>query len=150
MNEHIWDITGKILLTVILTGLIGAEREVRHKVAGLRTHILVGVGSNLVTLTSFFVAETYRIPGASIDPSRILAGIITGVGFLCGGAIIRGGTQITGLTTAASLWIVSGIGMAVGCGQWIASIVVTLVVFIVLIGLRSIEKKLGEYFNYTI
>ena len=150
MIENTWIVLGKILLTVLLTGLIGVEREIRHKVAGLRTHILVGVGSTLVTLTSFFVAQTYQQPGSPIDPSRMIAGIITGIGFLCGGAIIRGGTQITGLTTAASLWIVSGIGMAIGCGQWITAIVVTAIVFFVLIGLRSIEKKLGEYFNYTI
>lgn len=131
----------KIILTVLLCGLIGGEREIRNKVAGLRTHILVGVGSTLIVLTSFFIFESYREVSV-IDPTRMISGIVTGVGFLCAGTIIRGGNQIVGLTTAATLWVASGIGMAVGAGQYFAATAVTLTVFVVLIGVKSIEKKL--------
>ncbi len=135
-----------MLLTVFLCGVIGAEREIRHKGAGLRTHILVGVGSALIVLTSFYVSDIYKNV-TFIDPSRMIAGIVTGIGFLCAGTIIRGGTQIKGLTTAASLWVVSGIGMAVACGYYSAAIVAAIIVFLVLIGLRSFEKRLEDHFH---
>lgn len=150
MTENIWIIIVKIILTVFLAGLIGTERELRGKVAGLRTHILVGVGSALTTLTSFYISDIYKNV-AVIDPTRMIAGIVTGIGFLCAGAIIRGGNNnVSGLTTAASLWITSGVGVAVGAGQYLAAIIVSLIVFFVLIGLRSFEKRLSKYFNYTI
>jgi len=143
---EIVEITGKILLTVFLAGLIGAERHVRHKGAGLRTHILVGVGSALIVLTSFHVFDIFK--GVTVvDPSRMITGIVTGIGFLCAGTIIRGGTNVTGLTTAASLWIVAGIGIAVGVGHYIAALVVSVVVFFVLVGLRTFEKKLSKHFE---
>ena len=139
-----------ILLTLFLSGLIGAEREVRNKGAGLRTHILVGVGSTLIVLTSFHVSDLYKNV-VFVDPSRMIAGVITGIGFLCAGTIIRGGAvngmQVVGLTTAASLWVVSGIGIAVGCRHYNAAIVVTLVAFFVLIVLRPLEKTLEKYFT---
>ena len=137
--ELLW----KIVLTILLSSLIGGEREMRRKGAGLRTHILVGVGSALIALTSFHVFDMYK-DITVVDPTRMLAGITTGVGFLCAGTIIRAGTQVSGLTTAATLWIVSGVGMAVGAGQYRAAIVFAIVVFFVLIGLRSIERKLSD------
>ena len=149
MTNNILEILGKVLLTVLLTGLIGGEREIRHKGAGLRTHILVGVGSTLIVLTSFHVSDIYRNV-TFVDPSRMIAGVITGIGFLCAGTIIRGGKQIVGLTTAATLWIVSGVGIAVGCDHYSAAIIVTVVVFMVLICLRSIEARLEKHFHYTI
>lgn len=151
IDNELLGLTVKILLTVFLSGLIGAEREVRHKGAGLRTHILVGVGSALIVLTSFHVSDIYKNV-TFVDPSRMIAGIVTGIGFLCAGTIIQGGRQqIIGLTTAATLWIVSGIGIAVGCSYYKAAIVVTVIVFLVLIGLRSFEKTLEKkFFNYTI
>ena len=132
----------KFLLTIFLCGLIGVEREMRHKGAGLRTHILVGVSATLVTLTSFYLSDIYQ--NSNIDPSRLLHGIITGIGFLCAGTIIRAGNQISGLTTAASLWTVSCIGMAVGAGQYVASTVFTVIVTFVLIGVRKIEHMLNS------
>ena len=140
------DILFKILLTIFLSGLIGAERFVRHKGAGLRTHILIGVGSALLVLTSFHLFDIYKEANI-VDPTRIIAGIVTGVGFLCAGTIIRGDDGISGLTTAASMWVVSGIGMAVAAGQYGAAIIVTGVVFSTLIGLRSIEKKIEKIFR---
>lgn len=132
----------KIFLAIILCSIIGLEREIRHKGAGLRTHILVGVGSALIVLTSFHIFDIYK-DIATIDPSRMITGIITGIGFLCAGTIIRGGSQVSGLTTAATLWIVSGIGIAVGAGNYTAAITVTITVFCVLMGVRSVEQKLS-------
>ena len=123
--------------------MIGIERETRNKVAGLRTHILVGVGSALVVLTSFYIFDIYKSV-TIVDPTRMIAGIITGIGFLCAGPIIRGGEQVSGLTTAATLWIVSCIGIAVGSGHYSAAIIVTIIVFFVLTVMRSFEYKLGE------
>jgi len=143
VHENIFELLQKIVLTILLCSLIGYEREIRRKGAGIRTHVLVGVGSALIVLTSFFVYDIYK-DVAIVDPTRMITGIVTGVGFLCAGAIIRGGNQVSGLTTAATLWIVSGIGMAVGAGQYMAAIVFTVVVFFVLIGLRSLEKKLQD------
>ncbi len=131
----------KLGLTIFLCGLIGLEREVRHKDAGLRTHILVGVGSALIVLTSFHVFAHYN-KATPIDPTRMIAGVITGLGFLCGGTIIRSGNQVSGLTTAATLWIVSGLGMAIGAGQYFEATVFTSVTVIVLIVIRGIEKRL--------
>jgi putative Mg2+ transporter-C (MgtC) family protein len=131
----------KIVLTIILCSLIGGEREIRQKGAGLRTHILVGVGSALIVLTSFHIFDIYK-DVTRIDPTRMLTGIVTGIGFLCAGTIIRGGNQVTGLTTAATLWIVASLGMAVGAGLYEAAMVFTLVIFFVLIGVRNIERKL--------
>ncbi len=138
----------KILLTSVLCGLIGAERGIRHKGAGLRTHILVGVGSALIVLTSFYVSDILK-NSMIVDPTRMIAGIVTGIGFLCAGTIIRGNdsSDIRGLTTAASLWIVSGIGMAVGAGQYDAAIIVTIVVFIVLTFLLKLEAFLDTHFH---
>ena len=132
----------KFLLATLLTGLIGLERESRHKGAGLRTHMLVGISACLVALTSIYVSDIYR--DTNLDPTRLLHGIITGIGFLCAGTIIRGGNQVSGLTTAASLWTVACIGIAVGAGQYTASIIFTFVVTFVLIGVRRLETFLKK------
>jgi len=144
--EEIFELTFKIILAIILSSLIGAERELRQKGAGMRTHILVGVGSALIVLTSLHLFDMYN-GVAVIDPTRMITGIITGIGFLCAGTIIRGGSQVTGLTTAATLWIVSGLGIAVGAGHYSAAIIVSIIVFLVLIGLRSAENKLRKTYK---
>ena len=128
----------KILLSIFLCGAIGLEREIRQKGAGLRTHILVGVSATLVALTSFYLSDIYK--DSNLDPSRLLHGVITGIGVLCAGTIIRGGNQVSGLTTAASLWTVACIGIAVGAGQYAASIIFTAVVGFVLISVRRLES----------
>lgn len=133
----------KIFLAIFLSGLIGSERELRHKGAGLRTHILVGVSAALVALTSFYLSDIYK--DSNIDPARLLHGIITGIGFLCAGTIIRAGNQISGLTTAASLWTVACIGMAVGAGLYTAATLFTVIVIFVLIGIRRVENWIVTY-----
>ncbi len=108
-----------MLVAGVLGGLIGLQRELAGKPAGLRTHFLVSLGCALFT-----VASLEGFPGA--DPARVAAGIVTGVGFLGAGAIIRGGEGIVvGLTTAASVWAVAAIGLAIGAGLYLHSLVAT-------------------------
>src|SRR3990167_4567216 len=105
----------RLLLSAVLSGLIGLERQLhRRAAAGLRIHILVSVGSTLIMLTSMYIFDIYKDKVLS-DPSRIASGIITGIGFLGAGTIIRYGEEIKGLPTAATLWVAAAVGMAVGC-----------------------------------
>jgi putative Mg2+ transporter-C (MgtC) family protein len=122
----------RLVLSAVLAGVVGLEREVSLKPAGLRTHILVGLGSALLTILSqdAFVGS---------DPSRVAASIVVGIGFLGAGTIIKTEEKIIGLTTAATLWIVASIGMATGAGMYFLAIVTTLLAFIVL-KLTLIEK----------
>jgi len=131
----------RLLLTVVLSGLIGLERQMHRRNAGLRTHILVSLGSCLIMLTSLHVFDIYR-GIASLDPSRIAAGVITGIGFLGAGTIIRDREGVRGLTTAASLWVVAAIGLAVGCGFNRAAVFATLLTLVVLLILRYFEDSL--------
>jgi len=133
-----WQVIIRLTLSVLLSGFIGLERQVHRRTAGLRTHILVCIGSCLIMLTSMFVFDIYKnkVP---LDPSRIAAGVITGIGFLGAGAIIREKEGVKGLTTAASLWVVAGIGLAVGCGFYIASIYTFFLTLVTLLLLRRVE-----------
>ncbi|MBU0467480.1 MAG: MgtC/SapB family protein [Candidatus Omnitrophica bacterium] len=146
MDPNLLELILKISLTIVLSGIIGAERELRHKGAGLRTHVLVCLGSTLIAITSIYLFDKYNSI-TTIDPTRMITGIIQGVGFLCAGTIIRGSSQISGLTTAATLWVVSGIGIAVGSGYYIAAIITSLTVFFVLTITRVIEKKIHKMFK---
>lgn len=131
-------ILARLLVGAILGGVIGFERQKHNKrIAGFRTHILVSVGSTLIMLTSIYIFETYG-KAAPADPARIAAGVITGIGFLGAGTIIRSGESVKGLTTAASLWTVSGIGLAAGCGFYTAACVATVIVLATLYLLRKI------------
>lgn len=123
----------RLLLTVLLCGAIGLEREVRDQPAGFRTHILVGLGAALFTLVSgygfapFTEAAMRSGSGVTFDPTRIAAQVVTGVGFLGAGAIIRQGRDVRGLTTAASLWTVASIGLAVAAGYLLGAVAATLI-----------------------
>jgi len=132
----------KLLLAVIFGGLIGLEREIQKREAGLRTHILVCLGSTLIMLTSIYIFDIYKGTG-NLDPSRIAAGVMTGIGFIGAGAIIKDKDTVKGLTTAASIWVVSGIGIAIGCGFISAALITTIFVLIILLVLRHIEKFLS-------
>ncbi len=129
----------RLALALVLSGLIGFERQLHRRTAGLRTHILVSLGSCLIMLTSIYVFDIYKSQ-AQIDPSRIAAGIITGIGFLGAGAIIRDREGVKGLTTAASLWVVAAIGMAVGCGFYSAGFFTAVLALVVLFFLRYLEN----------
>ena len=123
-----FDIILKILLAAMLGGIIGLERELSHKEAGLRTNILIAIGSTLITVLSFKIAAT--APGA--DPARLTAQIVTGIGFLGAGAIIQARFAVHGLTTAATIWTVAAIGIAVGSGYYLLAFLVAVLVLIVL------------------
>lgn len=140
--SDLFETTFKIILSVLLSSIIGYEREMRQKKAGLRTHILVGVGSTLIVLTSLHLFDIYK-DVTVIDPTRMITGIVTGIGFLCAGTIIQAESRVMGLTTAAALWIVSGVGIAVGAGHYSGAIIVSIVVFFVLVSMRSVEQKIA-------
>lgn len=127
----------KLFISATFGGLVGIERQISGQSAGFRTQLLVCLGSCLFTILSLNV---YKLYGGSSDPGRIAAQIITGIGFLGAGAILRyGKNYIRGLTTAASLWIVSAIGMAVGFGEYLIGGFTTLIVLINLVILKNIE-----------
>ena len=131
----------RLLLAAALSGLIGYERERHGRAAGLRTHILVCVGSALLMLTGLFLFEIYHAR-TSIDPGRIAAQVVSGIGFLGAGTILRSRASVRGLTTAASLWAVAGIGLAVGCGFYTAAVAATLLMLAVLFWLNKVEWQL--------
>ena len=135
----------RLVVAAVLAGAIGVERELREREAGLRTHLLVGVGSALFTLVSAYAFTDFRYgleTGITLDPTRIAAQIVTGIGFLGAGAIIRQGITIRGLTTAAGLWVVAAIGMAAGAGYYVAALVTTALVLVGLGPLRWVERGL--------
>ena len=131
----------RLVISVILGGLVGLERQIHKKGAGLRTHILVSMGSCLIMLTSMYIFDIYK-DVISLDPSRIASGVITGIGFLGAGAIIRDREGVKGLTTAASLWVVAGVGLAAGCGFYVACFLATALALVVLLFLGRMEKEL--------
>ncbi len=139
----ILEITKRLMSALIFGGIIGIERERRGRAAGLRTHILVSLGSALIMLVSIYMFEIYGEKGA-VDPSRIAAGVITGIGFLGAGTIIRSGDGIIGLTTAATIWVSAGIGLACGCGFIEGAFLATILCLIVLCLLRKFEGVLKK------
>jgi putative Mg2+ transporter-C (MgtC) family protein len=128
----------RLFLAAFLGGLVGLERESVNKAAGLRTHTLVALGACLIMLTS---VEIFKINGPGTDSSRIAAQVVSGIGFLGAGTIMRSSFGIKGLTTAASLWIVAAIGLAVGLGSYLAAITATGIVFIVLLLMPQFESR---------
>ncbi len=126
-----YEIIIRLILSTILGGLIGIERESVRRAAGLRTHILVCSGSTLVMLLSVFIFHSYR-GYTNLDPARLGAQVISGIGFLGAGTIMRDGNTIKGLTTAASLWAVATIGLALGVGFYTGAIATTIIVLVVL------------------
>lgn len=126
-------------LAAFLGGAIGIERELRERGAGLRTHMLVSIGSALFTLVSAYGFREFLNSGDNVvraDPTRIAAQIVTGIGFLGAGAIIRQGFSVRGLTTAATLWVVAAIGLAAGAGYYAAAVMTTALVILGLWPLR--------------
>ncbi|TWH48639.1 MgtC/SapB family protein [Sporomusa sp. KB1] len=133
------DITLRLVISCILGGLIGFERESLDRPAGLRTHILVCIGSTLMTLVSIYGFSGFE--PVTKDPARIAAQVVSGIGFLGAGTILREGLTVTGLTTAASLWVVAGIGLAIGCGLYFAGIAGTALVFLTLVLFGQVERR---------
>ena len=137
----------RIVLAGALGGAIGVERELREREAGLRTHMLVAIGAALFTLVSAYGFSEFHFSNASgitYDPTRIAAQVVTGIGFLGAGAIIRQGLSVRGLTTAASMWVVAAIGIATGAGYYSAAVITTVVVLLSLWPLRIVAFRMFE------
>jgi len=132
----------RLTVAAALGGAIGLERELRERQAGLRTHLVVCVGSALFTLVS-----AYAFTSPRVDPTRIAAQIVSGIGFLGAGAIIRQGLSVRGLTTAATLWLVAAIGMASGAGYYDAAIIATLGALLTLGPLRIVAFRVTSRFR---
>ncbi|WP_175717821.1 MgtC/SapB family protein [Burkholderia anthina] len=136
------ELLGRLLLAALLGSIVGLERERLNWAAGLRTHMLVCVGSALVMLVSTFGFEDVRgQSGVVLDPSRVAAQVVSGIGFLGAGSILLRGEVVRGLTTAASLWAVAGLGLAAGGGMYVASIGATAIVLAILAGVKPLERR---------
>src|SRR3989338_6316307 len=136
-----WVVLFRLILAAALSGILGFEREFHGRAAGFRTHILLCIGSTLVMLTSMHIFDVYYSK-APFDPARIAAGVVTGIGFLGAGAIMRSRASVRGLTTAASLWVVAAIGLAVGSGLYLASIITTVLAIITLMLFSRLEHAM--------
>ncbi|AUT63524.1 MULTISPECIES: MgtC/SapB family protein [Paraburkholderia] len=137
-----FELISRLVLAAALGSVIGFERERLSWAAGLRTHMLVCVGSTLIMIVSAFgFADVLGNQHVVLDPSRIAAQVVSGIGFLGAGSILLRGEIIRGLTTAASLWSVAAIGLAVGGGLYTASIAATIIILIILAGIKPIEKR---------
>jgi putative Mg2+ transporter-C (MgtC) family protein len=132
------DIVIRLCLGFAAGGVIGFERSSRRQVAGLRTHILIGVGATCLMMLSIWLPQ--RLNGG--DPGRIAAQVVSSMGFLGAGAIIRLGNDIKGLTTAASLWLVAAIGMTIGAGMYIAALTAEVLALVALVLLNQVERKI--------
>ena len=135
------ELLGRLLLAAVLGGAIGAERELNDQAAGLRTHMLLTIGACLFTVIS---AYGFR-RGVGTDPSRLAAQIVTGIGFLGGGAIVRHGLTVKGLTTAASIWATASVGVAVGAGDYVLGVGGAGLVVGTLVGLRRVSTTLQRW-----
>ena len=142
-----WTLLIRVLVAAVLAGVIGAERELHGRPAGLRTHLLVGTGAALVMVTFALTARILPSDGAwgqlvRIDPGRLAAGIITGIGFLGAGTILRTGDWVFGLTTAASIWFVGALGIAAGEGLYVLAAGGTLIGLAVLTVMDRLEQRI--------
>lgn len=146
MDERV--IALRLGLALVLGGLLGLERELRGQAAGLRTHLLVSLGSCLFTLISITAGHALEGPepaAVRADITRIASQVVVGIGFLGGGAILRHGTSIHGLTTAANLWLTASVGMASGFGFSFGAAATVLLALLVLIGLRPVERAIDRF-----
>lgn len=138
------DLALRLLAAAVLGAVIGFEREIHDHPAGMRTHLLVSLGSAAFTVLSIYAFTDPSAPAgtAPVDTSRVAAQVVTGIGFLGAGAIIKYGTSVRGLTTAASLWATAAVGMAVGAGWWLVALVATAIVVFSLWPLNSIVNRI--------
>lgn len=148
ISPHDWDITLRLVVAAVLGGLIGFERESHGKDAGVRTYALVCLGSALVMVVSIQIFEQFRNL-TTVDPSRIAAQVVSGVGFLGAGAIIRSrpgqnsGEAVKGLTTAAGIWAASGIGLACGLGLYFPAVITTVLTLVILVIFSKLDRFFG-------
>lgn len=129
----------RLFSAFIAGAIIGLERETHRQPAGLKTHILIAVGSSLIMLLSIFMVQKYTTFN-NTDPSRIAAQVVSGIGFIGAGAILRMGINVRGLTTAASIWVIAAIGLAIGAGMYIVSAITVFIILFVLIIVEQLER----------
>jgi putative Mg2+ transporter-C (MgtC) family protein len=146
-----FELAARLVVAMVLGGVLGFERELRDRPAGLRTHVTVAIGSALFVIAGAYGLEQFVSPrntnNLSVAPDRVASTVVTGIGFLGGGAILKHGASVRGLTTAGSLWVTSAIGMAVGFGIYVVALAATAVTIVTLVGLRwpeqYIQRKLA-------
>jgi putative Mg2+ transporter-C (MgtC) family protein len=136
-----WELLARLLLAAGLGSVVGWERERLQWTAGLRTHMLVAVGSCLMIIVSAYGFSSVLSQRVVLDPSRVAAQVVTGVGFLGAGSIILRNEAIKGLTTAASVWAVAGVGLAAGAGLYSAAVLTTVIILGILAGLKPLEER---------
>ena len=130
----------RLFISFVIGALVGIEREAHNQPAGLRTHILISIGATIVMLLSIYIPQTYT-HFQNGDPTRIAAQVVSGIGFLGAGAIMRFGTDVKGLTTAASIWTIAALGLAAGAGMYMISLIGLGVVLFSLTIMDSFEKN---------
>ena len=140
--DILWFALPKILIATICGAIVGYEREKKNKVAGIRTNILICVGASIFTIASILLAQ-----GNNSDPSRILSTIVTGIGFLGGGVIMKTEDKIVGMTTAAFIWVVSAIGILCGMGATITPVILTIGLVVITKLFEKVEKYIKEQQN---
>lgn len=141
------DIIIRLSLAILLSGLIGLERKIYKKPAGFRTNVLVGMGSTLLMIIGLNILTEFN-DGNTVDITRLAGQIVTGIGFLGAGAIIQGRGSVHGLTTAATIWVVAAIGMAVGLGFFLEATIATILTLVVLVILGRIEHKFEKFVDH--
>ncbi len=139
----------RLIMAAILGGIIGFEREISNRPAGFRTHILVTLGSCLIMILSAYGFYGLGPDGAGGEPARLAAQVVSGIGFLGAGTILREGTNVRGLTTAASIWISGGIGLAIGLGYYAAASLTTFLALFSLMGLKALEGRIYKLKRYS-
>ncbi|MGH9381012.1 MAG: MgtC/SapB family protein [Thermoanaerobaculia bacterium] len=140
--QSAWEIGSKIGLSALLGAAVGAEREWTGKEAGLRTHMLIAVGSAILTDLSVRIGPLFAAGSQAWDPGRIAAQVVTGVGFIGAGTIIQARGSVHGLTTAAGLWVAAAIGMAVGATLYVAAVLGTVALLLIVAALKPLERRL--------
>jgi putative Mg2+ transporter-C (MgtC) family protein len=144
-SATIAEVVIRLVVAVVIGGIIGWDRQRAEKPAGMRTHMLVSLGSASFTLLGFEVgAYLPDKEGAGFDPTRVLQGVIGGIGFLGAGAIIRNQGQVSGITTAASVWVAGAMGAAAGTGAFALALVTTVLTFVVLVAIEKLERRMGR------
>ncbi len=136
-----WLMIERLLISAVMGGLIGVERQMHEKPAGLRTHVLVCMGATLFTLLSLSFSNS---DGSAVDVSRVAAGVVTGIGFLAAGSIFREKERVRGLTTAADLWVIAAIGLSIGLGYYSVAVVATIITLIILMIGRVFDNYLDR------
>lgn len=143
-----WEMIVRLSLAIVLGGIIGWEREIDSKPAGLRTHMLVSLGSAILVMTA---VQTGMVQETADTISRVIQGIVTGIGFLGAGEIFSvssrtesGAVRVRGLTSAAAIWVSMAIGIAVGCGLWEMGLFATIAAFVILWGFKRLEAAIGK------